>query len=94
MSLRTNACLGSLFAFRLSSSSFEPAPAAISARDLDGQEGDGEDGQDDHGEDGHGKDGQDTREQLLPKNFVRVRSVREAMQEWWGEDLEKIRSRV
>ena len=77
MSLRTNACLGSLFAFRLSSSSFEPAPAAISARDLDEQEGDGEDGQDDHGE-----DGQDTREQLLPKNFVRVRSVREAMQEW------------
>ena len=74
MSLRTNACLGSLFAFRFSSSSFEPAPAAISARDLDGQEGDGEDA--------HGEDGQDTREQLLPKNFVRVRSVREAMQEW------------
>ena len=73
-SLRTNACLGSLFAFRLSSSSFEPAPAAISARDLDEQEGDGEDA--------HGEDGQDTREQLLPKNFVRVRSVREAMQEW------------
>ena len=82
MSLRTNACLGSLFAFRLSSSSFEPAPAAMSARDLDGQEGDGEDGQDAHGEDAHGEDGQDTREQLLPKNFVRVRSVREAMQEW------------
>ena len=81
-SLRTNACLGSLFAFRLSSSSFEPAPAAMSARDLDKQEGDGEDAdcEDAHGE--HGEDGQDTREQLLPKNFVRVRSVREAMQEW------------
>ena len=87
MSLRTNACLGSLFAFRLSSSSFEPAPAAISARDLDGQEGDGEDA--------HGEDGQDTREQLLPKNFARVIGVREAMQEWWEEeDLGKIRSRV
>ena len=69
MSLRTNACLGSLFAFRLSSSSFEPAPAAMSARDLDEQECDGEDA--------HGEDGQDTREQLLPKNCVR-----EAMQEW------------
>ena len=91
MSLKTNACLGSLFAFRLSSSSFEPAPAAISARDLDEQEGDGEDA---HGEDAHGEDGQDTREQLLPKNFARVRSVREAMQEWWGEDFGKIRSRV
>ena len=79
MSLRTNACLGSLFAFRLSSSSFEPAPAAISARDLDEQEGNGEDAD---REDAHGEDGQDTREQLLPKNFVRVRSVREAMQEW------------
>ena len=81
-SLRTNACLGSLFAFRFSSSSFEPAPAAISARDLYEQEGDGEDAHGEDGEDADREDGQDTREQLLPKNFVRVIGVREAMQEW------------